>query len=291
MRIRSACLSLLALLVPAVVLAQPVHVTSWPTWDIPLGIAVGSDGLLYVCTQSGGAAMARVFDADGTEMSRIGEVSPETYGVGFLSNGRILISDYYHGRIGVFAPAGNRVDTWTIGGFNAAFLAVDAADNVYVTDDNGDRVRKLDGTGQVVASWAVTHPAGVTCLNGKVYVAGMFNQTMNIYLPDGTPAGSFPTGLTRAEQLSVDSSGNLVVADWGAQQLRCFTPQGALLWVLGPGIPGYSANTCRFTSVAGGPNGTLYVGDYDHRRVVVLKEETTAATPTSWGLVKDHYRR
>jgi DNA-binding beta-propeller fold protein YncE len=269
----------------------PVHVTSWATSDIPLGIAIGPDGLLYVGAQSGGAAKAHVYDTGGVEQLWLGGTSPETYGIGFLSNGRILVAEYYFPRIDVFAPAGNQLNTWTVAGSHCAFLAVDNADNVYVTDDNGDRVRKLDSSGAPVTDWAVQHPAGIAYLNGKIYVAGMFDQTMYIFQPDGTPVGSFPTGLTRAEQVSVDSSGHLLVADWGASQLRCFSPQGVQLWVLGPSIPGYSAGTCRFTSVAGGPDGAIYVGDYDHRRVVVLGEQPTPAAPSTWGQVKDRYRR
>lgn len=290
MKTRLACLLVLAVLAtPAI--AQPSYVTSWPTADIPLGLGLASNGLLYVSSQSGGSTKAHVYNSSGVEVGQVGGVSPEIYGVGFLGNGNLVLAQYYFSKLDVYTPAGTLVTSWTIAASAAGFLAVDGGDNVYVSDGPGDRVRKVDNTGQVVASWPVTHPAGVAYSNGKVYVAGQFNQTMSVFLPDGTPVGSFPTGLTRAEQVCVDASGNLLVADWDAYQLRAFSPGGTLLWVLGPNIPGYGANPCRFTSVIAAPDGTIYAGDFDHDRVVVLKEQPTPAEPSTWGKVKDHYRR
>jgi hypothetical protein len=39
------------------------------------------------------------------------------------------------------------------------------------------------------------------------------------------------------------------------------------------------------------PDGTIYAGGFDHKRIVVLAEQPTAATPFTWGQVKDRYRR
>ena len=269
----------------------PVHVTSWPTVDIPLGIAVGPDGLVYVGAQHAGSAMAHVYTQAGDEVNQIGGGSPETYGLGFLGTGELLIARYYDARVDRFTVGGVFLGTWNMGGSNALYLAVDPDDNVYVTDDNGDRVRKVNSAGVPVANWPVAHPSGIAFLNGKVYVAGMFSGTISVFLPDGTPAGSFPTGTTWAEQLSVDNSGNLLLADVGSSQLKCFEPDGTVLWTLGPNIPGYVAGSCKHMSVAQGPNGTLLVGDYDNRRILVLGQQPTAATSVSWGHVKSQYRR
>jgi DNA-binding beta-propeller fold protein YncE len=191
----------------------------------------------------------------------------------------------------VYSPALVRINTWNLPGLLALYLAVDGQDNVYVTDGSGNTVRVFNGSaGVFVAQWTTPYPSGVACLNGLVYVAGMFNGVVSIFTPNGTPAGSFPTGCTWAEQLSVDPAGDLLLADHGLHQLKCFKPDGTLLWVLGPNVPGYAAGTCDFFSVVAGANGTILAGDYTNRRVLVLGEQATPASSASWGSVKARYR-
>jgi hypothetical protein len=169
-------------------------------------------------------------------------------------------------------------------------MAIDDQDNVFITDDTGDQVRKFDSSGTLLAQWPTPHPAGVVFLNGLVYVAGMYNGTMSIYAPDGTPAGSFPTGCTWAEQLTADGSGNLLLADHGLHQLKNFSPGGTLLWTMGPNVPGYGPGTCDFFSVAPGPNNTILAGDFANRRILVLGWEVVPTKLSSWGRVKATYR-
>lgn len=290
MKIRPLLLALFAA-VATPALAQPTHVASWPTADLPLGIALGSNGWLYVTTQAGATVRAHIYDPTGIEQGQIPGPSFEAYGIGFLGNGELAIADYSPHVVRLYA-AGTLVGAWSAGGTNSGFLTIDGADNLYITDDAGDRIRKFDSAGNLLLSWRIDHPAGPAYFNGRIYVAEMFTQTMRVFLPDSTLVGTFSTaGTLRAEQIGVDSSGNLLVTDWDGRKLRCFTPQGVLLWTVGPTIPGYAAGTCRFTSVAAGPNGLIYAGDFDHRRVVVLREEPTAALPSTWGKVKDQYRR
>ncbi len=256
----------------------PTLITSWPTVDIPTGMAIGPSGLVYIYDQAGAPSGA------------VGTSNPETYGVGFLRNGDLLVAEYYNHRVDVYSPGLVRLDTWYLPGLLALYLAVDGQDNVYVTDGSDDAVRVVNSAGVLVAQWATSHPSGVAYLNGLVYVAGMFNGVMSIYTPNGTPAGSFPTGCTWAEQLSVDQAGDLLLTDHGLHQLKCFKPDGTLLWVLGPSVPGYAPGTCDFFSVVAGANKTILVGDYTNRGVLVLGEQATPASSASWGSVKARYR-
>jgi sugar lactone lactonase YvrE len=253
-------------------------------------MAIDSNGLVYVGTQSGGAALAHVYNQNGTEIGSIGGGSPEVYGLGFLKSGELLVTEYYNRVVDLYSPGGSYDGGWSIPGSRALFMALDDQDNIFITDDTGDQIRKFTSSGTLLAQWATPHPAGVVFLNGLVYVAGMYNGIMSIYAPDGTPAGSFPTGCTWAEQLSVDASGNLLLADHGLHQLKSFSPGGTLFWTIGPNVPGYEPGTCDFFSVAPGMGNTILAGDLTNRRILVLGWEVVATKSSSWGRVKATYR-
>ncbi|HEY6194784.1 MAG TPA: NHL repeat-containing protein [Candidatus Eisenbacteria bacterium] len=289
-----AAVTLAALLpmAPPVEAAQPpALLASWSTGDIPTGLAIGPDGKVYVGGQDGGSALVRVFLQDGTPTGLIGAGNgQEAYGLAFLSDGRLLVAEYYRHVVDQFAPDGTNLGSWAVPGSNDLFLAVDGTDNVFLTDDNGDMVRHFTSGGALIAQWPSPHPAGIYCLNGLVYVAGMFNGLMSVYDAEGTPQGSFPTGCTFAEQLGTDGLGNLLLEDHGLGQLKCFQPDGTLLWILGPSVPAYGPGTCNFFSVALGNGGAILAGDYTNRRVLVLGSQTTPTAARSWSWLKARYR-
>jgi len=286
----AAILVLALTLGPATAGAQaPTFLTSWQTADIPLGMAIDAGGSVYVGAQDGGSARAHVYTQSGTPLGAI-PGGNETYGVGFLHTGELLLANYYAHSVQVFGAGGAPLGSWPLPGSNALDLAVDELDNVYITSDNSDHVYKVDHAGSALADWSSPHPAGVAYLGGKVYVAGMWNGLVSVYAPDGTPSGSFPTGCTWAEQLSVDAAGDLLLADHGLHQLKCFKPDGTLLWTLGPGVPGYGPGSCDFFSVTPGAGGTILVGDYANRRVLVFGGQPTSTATSSWGRLKARYR-
>jgi outer membrane protein assembly factor BamB len=94
-----------------------------------------------------------------------------------------------------------------------------------------------------------------------------------------------------AEQLAIDASGNLYIADWGAFQLRKFAPNGTTLWTVSSSVPGYSFGPLRQHGVTVAADGTIYVGDYDHRRVLVFTQGSTATAAMSWGRLKARFRQ
>jgi sugar lactone lactonase YvrE len=101
----------------------------------------------------------------------------------------------------------------------AGAMAFDSAGDLYFGDPANNRIRKIDTTG------VVNTVAG----NGQFKFGG-----------DGGPAtGAFlnsPVGLT------VDASGNILVADSGNVRVRKFVPGGNISTVAGNGIVGFSGN-------------------------------------------------
>jgi hypothetical protein len=233
--LRESALALfLTQLTVATAFAQPQFVKSWDSVGIPLGLLLDDAGHIYATCESGSGAALRKFDSSGNLLFVFGEEYPyEGYGAGRLSDGSVAVADYYERRVGRFGADGTLLSTWPTGGQLAVYLAVDESDNIYITDGAGDRVRKFSVQGVPLADWASPHPTGIACAGGVVYVAGRNNGTVSKYGPSGSSLGSFSTGLAAAEQLSIDASGDVYVADWGAFQLRKFTSSGTVLWTMG----------------------------------------------------------
>ncbi|HKQ77989.1 MAG TPA: hypothetical protein VJ810_30105, partial [Blastocatellia bacterium] len=144
------------------------------------------------------------------------------------------------------------------GAVNAAMnvpqdVVVDAAGNVYISDSNNHRVRRVAPNG-VITTYAGT---GVPDFGG-----------------DGGPAAqarlSLPTGL------ALDSAGNLYIADSGNARVRKVTAStGVITTVAGNGLVGFSGDGGQATEatfklpfgVAVDRNGALYICDTRDNRI------------------------
>jgi DNA-binding beta-propeller fold protein YncE len=279
----------IALLVPVAAFAQaPTYVSSWPSTGLPLGLAVdATQRRVYLVDELSNTY--RLFDVNGNPLGIVGD-GFEEYGVLVCPDGTVLISNYYGCFVRRYDAAGNVLAQWPTGGIRALDLATDAEGNVYVTDDEGDRVRKFSPTGTLLAQWPQTHPCGIAHFNGRIYVSGMWSGTMFVYDTNGVLQWSFQTGFTWAEQLTVDAQGRLYMVDHGTKRLRCWDPDGTRRWTLGPVVPGYPFADIDMTSVALVGDGTILLGDYNNRRVLVLRESPVPVASTTWGGLKGLYR-
>jgi sugar lactone lactonase YvrE len=131
-------------------------------------------------------------------------------------------------------------------------LARDAAGNLYIADDNNDRVRRVGPDG-VVATVAG---------NGTTGFAG-----------DGGPATG--AALARPRDLVVTSAGDLYIADSANNRIRHVSPAGVIGTISGTGRASYggdggpAAKASLFLPRGLGlaPNGDLYVADTYNDRV------------------------
>ena len=184
-------------------------------------------------------------------------------------------------------------------------VAVDSAGNLYIADSVNNRIRKVsDGTITTVAgdgnedfsgdggpatSASLDNPMGVAVDSaGNLYIADTYNNRIrkvtagtittvagsgNFGLPgDGGPATSasivFPYGVT------VDSSGNLYVADYINSRIRKVTG-GMIATVAGNGNHGFSGDGGPATSaslywpsgVAVDSDRNLYIADSENSRI------------------------
>jgi len=131
--------------------------------------------------------------------------------------------------------------------FNSPYnVAVDGNGNVYVTDANNHRIRKITPTGQVTTFAGSTQGDAVG--NGT---AAQFN---------------YPYGIT------IDTNGNLFIADTFNQKVKKIDTGGQVTNFAGS-TDGYAdgdAATAQFhylTGIAAGASGTLIVADKDNQKI------------------------
>ena len=137
---------------------------------------------------------------------------------------------------------------------NDGFLSVatDAAGNVYVTDPENHRVRRIDTAG-VISTFAGTGEEGFSGDGGPATEAALY----------------YPVGV------AVDSAGNVYVADLGNQRVRRIDTAGVISTFAGTGERGFSGDGGPATeaqlsypaSVAVDSAGNVYVAGYESSRV------------------------
>jgi uncharacterized protein (TIGR03437 family) len=196
-------------------------------------------------------------------------------------------------------------------------LAVDGAGSLYVTEQNGQRIRKLTAAGVVstIAGTGISgysgdggNGAGAKVANprrvaadafGNVY--GMEHRRIRKIAANGvisTFAGSnsgAPIGdggpvenafFEGPEKLAVDAAGNIYVADRMNYRVRKISTDGIVSTVAGTGVPGYSGDGGPATSadldypvsVTVDSIGNVYFGDRYNARVRKVTPGGTIST-------------
>jgi sugar lactone lactonase YvrE len=164
-----------------------------------------------------------------------------------------------------------RMDIYFGGG-----VAVDAQGNLYVSDTNNHRVRRVSPDG-VITTFAgggtpaagigdggpatqarLNSPQGLAAdASGNVYIADRFNNRIRRVSPDGvitTIVGTGQSGfsgdggpatqarLNAPYGVAVDAKGNVYIADTGNHRVRRVGPDGVIVTVAGTGTAGFSGD-------------------------------------------------
>ncbi|WP_169305702.1 DUF6443 domain-containing protein [Sphingobacterium alkalisoli] len=253
------------------------------SYAIPSAIMQGST-VSYMPTNTGGAIYA---DGDAGLLAGsgvYGAVNGNRTTARFASPaglvrdalGNIFVADTWSHSIRKITPDGT-VSTFVggVGGsadgvgtaakmYLPSYLAIDAADNLYVTDRGNHRVRKIT-------------PAGV--------VTTFVGSTQGFVNGTGTAARfNGPLGI------AIDAAGNFYVADEGNKVIRKITPSGVVTTLAGTGAsgsvngPGHIASFESPRGIAVGLDGIVYVADYSGNRIRKVSPTGVVSTLAGTGV-------
>jgi len=248
------------------------------------------------------------------------------YGVATDWDGNVYVADSANHRIRKITPAG--VTTVFAGsgtgqfgdgtGTNASFnfpyaVAVDSAQNVYVSDSINYRIRRITPAGVVTTlagsgSAATTNgtgagasfnlPRGITVdLSGNVYVGEQNGQVIRRITPGGvvtilagtagttgsTDAIGTSASFNRPFGVVADSFGNVYVSDTNNHRIRRITSDGIVTTLAGStvGFADGTGTSARFNfpeTMSIDPLGFLYVADETGQRIRKINPSTGVVT-------------
>ena len=197
-------------------------------------------------------------------------------------------------------------------------IAVDAAGNLYIAEYENKRVRKVTPQG-IITTVAGTGDTGLRGDGGPATQAWLeptdvaVDAARNLYISDSnrlrkvTPDGiintiagggtgdggpAYKARLSPLADVTLDSDGNLYIAEAGAHRVRRVAPDGTIHTAAGMAIAGYAGDDVPATDallntpsgVAVDRAGNLYIADTDNNRIRKVDQSGIISTFAGTGV-------
>jgi sugar lactone lactonase YvrE len=257
-------------------------------------IDVGATSCLFTVAGDGTQGLSNNSDALKAKFGLMSGIAVNSKGEVFLADtlNNVIRKLVVGGAVSTFAGTGSpgfKDDTGTKAAFREPWgIAIDASDNLYVTDSGNNCIRKITPAGVVttfsgicqttggVANGPATtarfnKPWGIVLDGSTLYVSDSGNRVIRRIDANGT-ASTFTTRMTLPAGLARNPSGGLFVADYGAHRIRTVSATGVVGTYAGSGIAGYG-NGSTGTAQFNGPidlvvaNNRLYVSDSNNHMI------------------------
>src|SRR5271155_623933 len=222
------------------------------TMQIPGGIAVDASENLYIA-DSGNAVIRKVTAATGIINTIVGVQSKFGFGgdggpalSASLTNpfllavdsttGNVWIPDYWNNRVRMYTASSGIITTVVGNGlvgdgrpatsaslYDPRSPILDSQGNLYIVDTTNNRIRKVDTSGNI----STVAGNGIPCPNTQD--------------PCGEGGSATSASLAGPRTVTIDPSGNLIIADSGINRIREVT-DGNITTIAGTGSAGFSGD-------------------------------------------------
>ncbi|MCP3916323.1 MAG: hypothetical protein GY711_12270 [bacterium] len=197
------------------------------------------------------------FSPDGVELSVVPTPEVQTpYALGVFADGTIAVSDQT-GDVELYTPAGTHVATYTAPGLVQPLTpAIDATDELWVSDYNGSSIHHLgrDGTPLGTIDVGTEEVSGIDfASDGSLWTVVYNTGLVRHYSRDGALLGTIFTGVGGVGGIAVGLDGTLWLTGIGSNALFNYGQDGTLLSQFPIPCQGSTSIT-----IPKGVNGTRY---------------------------------
>ena len=164
------------------------------------------------------------------------------YGIAINHKGKILVCEQNPGLVSTYHPSVKKIEFIDLRSLTLLGLTLDGEDNILITEDTKNSVRKYSPEGQLLASAGALgngpqefnspRDVAVNPWNNKVYITDARNDRVQVLNSDLTFSASFGTSgkgkgqFNYPSAIACDSAGKLYVTDSANDRIQVFTANG-----------------------------------------------------------------
>ena len=183
-------------------------------------------------------------------------------------------------------------------------IALDSNENLYVSDENLNRITVMDKDGQFLNKWGdsgsdagqLRGPSGLAVdSDDNLYVVDSMNHRVQKFTGEGQllggwgSEGSGPGQFCKPWGICLDGNGSVYVADWKNDRVQKFSADGRFVSEF-KGTSDGVGDLNRPTGVAVDSDGDVYVADWGNHQVKIYEPDCKficslvgdAETPSPW---------
>ena len=248
----------------------------------PEGVAVDSNGNIWVANKGNGTVGTVSGDSNVMELNSSGDVigtyaaGVEPDSIAIDSSDNVWVTNLDSSTVTELSPNGTIIGTYTVGNGPDA-IAIDSSGNVWVANYYGDSVTELSPNGTNIGTYAAgTNPDAIAIDSfGNVWVANSGNDTAGAAQGDsnvmelnsaGVLVGTYVVGID-PNSIAIDSSGDVWVANYGVSNSYGTGLVGNSVSELqksssGYVVVSYSLNIYPYCMAVDG-SGNIWIGGWD----------------------------